>query len=398
MFSAAVEDQDASLFAGLERQPPDPLLQLIGAYNDDTRQSKIDLGIGVYRDAAGLTPVMAAVKAAEGLLLREQATKAYLGPEGDTGFLAGLKPIVLGEAADDRWSALQTPGGTGALRLAADLVATARPGARIFMGTPSWANHAPILGAGGLEIISYPCFDVASQTLRFDVLLEALGGAAVGDVALLQVCCHNPVGADLDRRQWDDVARLMARRRIVPLLDFPYQGLAEGLEADAYGVRAVCAQVPEALVAYSCDKNFGLYRERTGALFALSANSRAAAITLSNLFALARANWSMPPDHGAAVVRTVLEHPDLRSDWLEELERMRSRIAEIRIALAQRDPALAALARQHGMFSTLPLSPDQIARLRTDHGIYMAGSGRINVAGLNEANIPAFAAALAACR
>ena len=383
----------------LSPQPPDALLALIGAFRRDDRAGKIDVGVGVYRTEEGLTPVLRAVKAAEYRLLSGQTTKAYLGPEGDIEFFELLKPVLLGvRDLGDRLSGLQTPGGTGALRLAAELIRIANPDARILVGTPTWPNHLPILAAARLPVINYRLFDPATQAVCFDEMLAALRKAAPGDVVLLHGCCHNPTGADLDLDQWAAVTDAVVERGLLPFVDFAYQGLGDGLAPDAAGLRALLDVVPEALVAYSCDENFGLYRERTGALFALSENGDAARTTQSNLLALARANWSMPPDHGAAIVRTVLQSEGLRADWQAELEGMCGRIADIRNRLASADPLLARLAHQKGMFSTLPLSPDQVRRLREEHGVYMAGSGRINIAGLTPDLIEPFITALAAVR
>lgn len=390
---------DKGLLAGLERQPPDGLLALIGLYAADPRPEKIDLGVGVYRDEQGRTPVLAAIKAAEAVLLETQQTKAYLGPEGDVGFLARIGALVFG-ALDlgGRLSGVQTPGGTGALRLGGELIARARPGTRVHVGTPTWANHPPLIEASGLRLVPHRHFDVAAQALCFDEVLAALSAAAPGDVVLLHGCSHNPTGADFDAAQWSALAEIMAARGLLPFIDLAYHGLADGLDTDLTGLKTVAGRCPELLIAYSCDKNFGLYRERVGALFAISRDADAAAVTQSNLLSLARANWSMPPDHGAAAVRIVLESEELTAIWRRELEEMRQRIADMRAGLAALDPSLAAVAGMKGMFSTLPLSPAQITALREDHAVYMAGSGRINVAGLSPASLPRFAAALAAVR
>jgi aromatic-amino-acid transaminase len=404
MLDAAVDAERppapaARLLGQLSPQPADPLLALIGAYRADARSDKIDLGVGVYRDENGSTPVFRAVKAAEERLVAQQPTKGYLGPEGDIAFFERLQPILFGSfATGERLSGLQTPGGTGALRLAAELIAVARPTARVFVGQPTWPNHLPILNAARLSVATHPYFNVATQAIEFDAMMQALSTADAGDVVLLHGCCHNPVGADLDLGQWAAVARLLAERGALPLIDLAYQGLGLGLDEDAAGMRLVLEAVDEALVAYSCDKNFGLYRERTGALFALSGNAADARTTQSNLLALARANWSMPPDHGAAIVRTILEDEALTADWRAELGTMRERIIAIRVLLAQADPALVPLIGQHGMFATLPLSPEQVRTLRDRHGIYMTGSGRINIAGLTPATVPALVAALATVR
>lgn len=384
-------------WAKLEPQRPDALLALIGMFAADQRRGKIDLGVGVYKDEAGTTPVFAAVKAAEESLLRTQMTKAYVGPEGDKGFFRALIPIIFGaDAPVERIAGFQTPGGTGALRLAADLLALADKGARFHIGAPTWPNHAPILAAAGLSLDYFPHIALASQTLCFDEMTAALGKADAGDIVLLHGCCHNPTGADLDTSQWSVVAQLCADRGLLPLIDLAYQGLGDGLEQDAAGVRIMMKHCPEMLVTYSCDKNFGLYRERVGALYLLGANAQDAALAQSNMLALSRANWSMPPDHGAAVVRIILESEELRARWCAELEDMRLRIAAMRDGLATLNPSLAFLTQQKGMFSTLNLSPDQVVALREDHGIYMAASGRIALCGLTPANLSAFAAALAA--
>jgi aromatic-amino-acid transaminase len=386
------------MFQTLLPQPPDGLLTLIGLFRDDPRNSKIDLGVGTYRNAAGVTPVVEAIKAAERILLDAQQTKAYLGPEGDQRFVDLLRPIVFGaaDAHSERLVGVQTPGGGGALRLGGELITVARPGAKVWLGTPTWPNHRPVLEAAGLTVVEYRYFDPATQSLCFDDMHAALSAAEPGDVVLLHGCCHNPTGAELDPAQWDAVARLLAERGLMPFIDLAYQGLGGGLDIDAYGTRRVLAAVDEALVAYSCDKNFGLYRERTGALFALARDADAASVVFGNLLALARVNWSMPPDHGAAAVRIVLDSPELLRLWRTELDGMCRRINAVREALAAADHRLAFLSRQRGMFSQLPIMPATVAALRRDHGIYMAGSGRINLAGLQVADAGTFVDALRA--
>ena len=379
----------------LQPQPPDALLALIRAFQDDPRSDKIDLGVGVYRDETGNTPIFRAMKAAERKLLAEQATKAYLGPEGDLRFVELLRPIVFG-ASDPgpRLTGVQTPGGTGALRLAAELLAAAKPGARLHLGVPSWPNHAPLFAAAGLEVVTYPYVDLTTQSLRFDALLAALEGARADDIVLLNGCCHNPTGADLDLPQWREVAATVARKNLFPLVDLAYQGLGQGLEADARGFRLVLDAVDEALVAYSCDKNFGVYRERTGAVYAQARDAAGAATALGNLAGLARVNWSMPPDHGAAAVRLILEDEALTRDWRAELDGMCARINAVRAALARADDRFAFLTGQRGMFCNLAVPKDAVARMRTEHGVYMAGSGRMNLAGLQVSEAGKLVAAL----
>ena len=387
----------AGLFGTLKPQAPDALLSLIGLYRADPRPDKLDLGVGVFRDLSGATPVLRAVKAAEAHLLAEQSTKAYLGPEGDLGYLEHLKPIVFGAVRQAGVFAVQTPGGTGALRLGAELIAAARPGARMLMGAPTWPNHPQIFDITGLQTIVYSYFDSQAQSIQFETMMDTLATAEAGDAVLLQACCNNPSGADPSIDQWRAIAEVVASRGLTPLIDLAYQGLGDGLEQDAAGLRLVLEAAPDALVAYSCDKNFGLYRERVGALFAVSDSAERLALAASNIKALARANWSMPPDHGAAVVRVILDSARLTEDWMAELESMRRRIVDVRLALAATAPVLKALLNQHGMFAQLPLAPAQVAQMRERHGVYMAGSGRINLAGLTPATVSTFAQAYSAC-
>jgi len=382
---------DREIFSRLAIQPPDALLGLIGLYRADRRPGKIDLGVGVFRDDAGRTPVMRAVKAGEAKLLRDQESKSYLGAEGDIRFVELLAEVAFGAGAD-RPVGIQTPGGTGALRLGAELIARSRPDATVWIGTPTWPNHAPIFREAGMMIRTHRFYDVASAAIDFDGMIEDLREAKAGDVLLLHGCCHNPTGADLNSAQWQEIGLLCARRALVPFIDLAYQGLGDGLEADAAGMRGLLDMLPEALVAYSCDKNFGLYRERVGALWV---QSGAAELVRSNMLALARSLWSMPPDHGAAVTRLVLEDDALRADWVSELDAMRARINELRSVLAASHPRLAAIGDQRGMFALLPLTPKAVDALRRDHGVYMAGNGRINIAGLTLETVPAFVAALA---
>jgi len=377
----------------LALQPDDPLLALIGLYRADVRAGKVDLGVGVYRDETGATPIFRAVKAAERRLVETQPTKAYVGPEGDPVFLDRLWDLTAGEAGRGRAVAgLQTPGGSGALRIAADLMV--RMGTRrVWLGLPSWPNHAAILKAAGLEVATYPFFDVPGQTVLFDRMMEALAGAEAGDGVLLHASCHNPTGAGLDAGQWRAVSDLVAARGLMPLVDIAYQGYGRGLDADAAGLRILLDTVPEALVAVSCSKSFGLYRERTGALYAACGDAGTALAVRSNLAALARVSYSMPPDHGSAVVSTILGDAALAADWRAELEDMRRRIVSIRerlsAGLSRRWQVLTAVAGQEGMFSLLPFEEADVMRLRSEHAIYMPASGRINIAGLKSAEVDA---------
>ena len=382
----------------LEDQPADSLLALIALCDADPRPDKIDVGVGVYRDSTGNTPILRAVKAAERILLETQQTKSYLGSQGDSRFTELIKPIVFGDAgaADDRIVGVQTPGGCGALRLGAELIAKADREARLFVGQPTWPNHGPLIGCAGVEMVDYPYYSKASRTVSFDRMMETLREARAGDLILLHGCCHNPTGADLDMDQWREIADLVSDRGIVPYVDLAYQGLGHGLEADAAGTRLVVEAADQALIAQSCDKNFGVYRERTGNLFVKGRTAQSAQIILGNLIQLARTMWSMPPDHGAAAARIVLETPELRADWHAQLDEMCARIRALRARLAAFDPRLEYIDRQNGMFSMLPLTPEAVLELRHEHGIYMAGSGRFNVVGLSDDNVDRFAAAVVA--
>lgn len=383
----------------LDAQAPDALLALIKMHAADPREDKIDLGVGVYRTNEGATPVFRAIKQAEKKLLEVQDSKSYLGPEGDSGFVEALMPYIFGKGSPltDRIEGMQTPGGTGAVRLAVSLAARAGV-KRVHLGMPSWPNHAQILEDVGVEIVPFDHAN-ADGTANLDAVLGAIRGAGGADAVLLHGCCHNPTGIDYTAGQWDAIAQAFAESDVLPILDIAYQGLGQGMEEDVAGVRTVLAKVPEALVAYSCDKNFGLYRDRVGAFYMMAREEGQLSAIASNANALARANWSMPPDHGGAAVRLLLEDAGMTATWLEELDEMRARMRRVRDRLAAADNEvpglnLAALAGQNGLFAMLPLGKAQIARLREDHGIYMAGSGRINVAGLHAGNTEKFIAAL----
>ena len=384
----------------LEQQPADALLALIKLHDADPRADKIDLGVGVYRTNSGATPVFAAIKAAERKLVAEQDSKAYLGPEGDMGFVHALMPYIFGAdpTRGGRIEGMQTPGGTGAVRLALALAKKCGIN-RVLMGVPSWPNHAQIMADLGIELVSFN-HSAPDGTANLAALKAALATAGEGDAVLLHGCCHNPTGIDYTPAQCDEIAATLAGGKVLPIIDLAYQGLGEGWEADGAGMLKVIAAVPEALIAYSCDKNFGLYRDRVGALYVQSADEATTTRILSNGHALARAAWSMPPDHGAAAVRLVLEDAATAQSWQDELTEMRTRIGQVRAALAAAGTAgsidLTPYGRQYGMFAMLPLDKAQIDALRADHGIYMAGSGRINVAGLTMDNLPKFIAALAA--
>jgi len=365
-------------------------------FREDPRTDKIDLGVGVYKDATGNTPVMKAVKDAEALLLASQKTKTYVGQQGDADFLRLVGQLVFGEMGRE-FTSIQAVGGTGALRLGCDLLRES--GAkRIVLPQPCWPNHPSIVRAARLEPIDAPFFNIAEQRIDMDALIATFDQVQRGDSVILQACCHNPLGADFSLPQWIALADALNARGIVPFLDLAYQGFGDGIDEDVAGLRAIVERVPEVVIAVSEAKSFGIYRERVGALFVKSSEQSRAA-TMSNLAAITRANYSMPPDHGAAIVREVLGNEALRQSWRDELDTIRSHIKRTRAALAaERVNSLPMhlIAAQKGMFSTLPLTESQVVTLRETHGIYMTDSARINVAGLNEADIPRFVEALRA--
>lgn len=384
------------MLADLAPKAPDPLLKIIKMFREDPRTDKIDLGVGVYKDATGNTPVMKAVKDAEALLLASQKTKTYVGQQGDVDFLRLVGQLVFGEMSRD-FTSIQAVGGTGALRLGCDLLRES--GAkRIVLPQPCWPNHPSIVRAARLEPVDAPFFDIAEQRIDMDALIGAFDQVQRGDSVILQACCHNPLGADFSMPQWLALADALNARGIVPFLDLAYQGFGDGVDEDVAGLRALVERVPEAVIAVSEAKSFGIYRERVGALF-VKTSEKSRAATMSNLAAIARANYSMPPDHGAAIVREVLGDEALRQSWRDELDMIRSHIKRTRAALAaERVNSLPMhlIAAQKGMFSTLPLSEAQVVTLREAHGIYMTDAARINVAGLREADIPRFVEALRA--
>ena len=393
------------MFENLQALPPDPILALTPAFRADPNPDKIDLGAGVYKDEQGNTPVMRAVKHAEQQLLASQQSKAYVGPNGAPGFNDAIARLAFGDglfkSLGERRVTLQTPGGCGGLRLAAEFLAKANPAATVWLSDPTWPNHGPLLGAARLRIESYPYYDFDSHTVRFDAMLERLSGAAKGDVVLLHGCCHNPCGGDLTVDQWRQVRDLALEKGFTILIDMAYQGLGDGIEADVAGVRMLAESLPELLLVSSCSKNFGLYRERTGALSVICASGEVARAAASQLAATGRANWSMPPDHGAAVVQTIMEDPALRADWEQELAEVRNRINGLRsdLVAALRDTGLkrdfSFIEGEKGMFSFLGVTPEQAETLVSRYSIYLVKSGRINIAGINQTNIGYLARSLA---
>ena len=394
------------MFQQLKQLSADSILALMAKYRADPSAVKVDLGVGVYRDLDGNTPVLACVRRAEQAVLAAQSTKSYVAAAGREEFNRAVEEMVLGPAhaarRDRRARTVQTPGGCGALRVGAELIHAAAPAVAVHIGDPTWGNHPPLLGSSGLRLERYPYYDTAAHRLRFDAMLEHLDRAAEGDVVLIHACCHNPTGADLDAEQWQTLAHLLTRRRLVPLLDLAYQGFAVDLDADAGGVRLVADQVPEALIAISFSKNLGLYRERTGALITIGENENRADAMLSHVLQIARSIYSMPPDHGAAIAAHIFANPSLKDEWIGELAAMRARITDMRALLARelRDMTGTGtfdfIRTQRGMFSLLGVSAQTVERLRDKHHIYMLPDSRMNLAGVMPHNAGYVAAAIAA--
>lgn len=384
----------------LTPQPQDGILALIAMFRDDPRATRIDLGVGVYRDATGLTPVMRAVKAAERRLWEVETTKTYTGLAGEPAYNAAMVALILGAGFADRAASVATPGGTGAIRQALELIRMARPGAKVWLPAPTWPNHPSILRHLAMPTATYRYLDAATSGVDFAGLLADLAGVAAGDAVLLHGCCHNPTGAELSHDQWDRVIALLQRRGAVPFVDLAYQGFGDGLEADAGATRKIAAAFPEVLIAASCSKTFGIYRERTGILIVLTGPDRRAVVQ-GNLNVLNRQNYSFPPDHGARLVTMILEDAALTADWKAELEAMRQTMLGLRRSLADAlrratgSDRFDFVAQHRGMFSRLGLTGAQVTRLREAHGIYMVGDSRINIAGLNARAVPVLAAAMA---
>ena len=389
------------MFEALKPQPADKILALMQAFKDDPRDSKIDLGVGVYKNAEGVTPVMRAVKAAERKLWEEQTSKSYVGLAGDPAYSDAMMALILGDAVDrDAVASVATPGGTGAVRQAFEMIRMANPAARVFVSNPTWPNHVSILAYLGIESVSYRYFDDETRGVDFGGMLADLEQVSKGDVVLLHGCCHNPTGANLNSVEWQAVIELLNRKGAMPMIDIAYQGFGDGLEADAAATRMVAAGVPECLIAASCSKNFGIYRERTGLLMAVSADKGARGLNQGTMAFLNRQNYSFPPDHGARVVTMILNDDALRADWAAELEEVRLSMLGLRKQLATELQKLtgsdrfAFIAQHRGMFSRLGTTPELVEKMRADHGIYMVGDSRMNIAGLNAQTVPILARAI----
>ncbi len=389
------------MFEFLKPQPADKILMLMQMYREDPRDRKIDLGVGVYKNAEGVTPVMRAVKAAEQRIVQEQDSKAYTGLAGDPVFADAMIDLILGTSVPRaNIAAVATPGGTGACRQAFEMIRMANPSARVFVSNPTWPNHLSILNYLGIETVQYRYFDSETRGVDFDGMIADLKTANAGDVVLLHGCCHNPTGANLNLVQWQEVVNVINDRGLVAMIDIAYQGFGDGLEEDAQATRLVASSVKECLIAASCSKNFGVYRERTGLLMAVSADAGQTALNQGTLAFLNRQNYSFPPDHGARVVTTILTDDALRTDWAAELEEVRLLMLGLRQQLADDLQRLSGsdrfgfIAQHRGMFSRLGAAPELVEKLRVDHGIYMVGDSRLNIAGLNATTVPILAQAI----
>lgn len=391
------------MFEFLQAAPADAILGLITEHKNDPRPEKIDLGVGVFRTAEGETPVLNVVKLAEQRLVDTQESKAYIGTAGDPNFNAAMQDLIFSDSVDpDRIATIQAPGGSGSLRVAASLILRARPDVKVWVSDPTWANHIPLLGGAGVTLEAYPYYDTDKHVIRIDAMLDALGKVDAGDVVLLHACCHNPSGMDPSKEEWEAIADVVVERGLVPFIDIAYQGFAESLTDDAFAVRHFAGRVPEMIVSGSCSKNFGLYRDRVGSLSMLAADKASRDIVFSQINSIVRTIYSVPPDHGAVVVSTILNDPDLRAAWRVELAEMRGRLREMRVllneALIERAPGhdFSHLVRATGMFCFLGISEDQVNRLKRDYGVYMVGSSRINTAGITAKNVNYLADSIAA--
>ena len=384
------------MFSQLQRPPADPILGLSVKFKADENPNKIDLGPGIYKDEAGATPVLACVKTAEGFRVENEASKAYLGSAGSALFNDKIAGLILGDhkiIRENRIRTVSTPGGTGALRIAGELINKTKPGTKIWVSNPTWANHQGVFTAAGLNVQTYPYYDYENKCLDFDAMLEALKQVPAEDAVLLHACCHNPSGMDLNAEQWQQVAELAKEIGFTPVIDIAYQGFGNGLDEDAYGLRLMADSVDQMIICSSCSKNFGLYRDRIGACSVIGKDATATDIIGAVMMTVVRVNYSMPPAHGAAIVETILSSDELTAQWHAELAEMRGRIAGMRQLLVEKlaekgvTEDFSFITRQNGMFSFLGITPEQITRLQDEYGIYIVGSSRINVAGVSTSNV-----------
>jgi aspartate aminotransferase len=396
------------LFQQLSRLSPDPILGVMAKFRADPSPRKVDLGVGVFRDLTGNTPILDCVRRAEQRVLASQATKSYVAAAGREEFNGAVEELVLGSShgarRDRRARTVQAPGGCGALRVGAELIRAAAPSTTVYVSDPTWGNHMPLLGSSGLRLERYPYYHAATHELRFEAMLERLDRAEAGDVVLVHACCHNPTGADLAPDQWRSLIEVLERRRLIPFLDLAYQGFGEDLTADVAAVRLVAERLPEVLIATSYSKNLGLYRERVGALITISDNETHATAVHSHVLQIARSIYSMPPDHGAAIAACIFGDPELSRAWVEQLAAMRNRIKDMRALLSQHlrsvtgTNAFDFIQAQQGMFSLLGVETPIVDRLRDEHHIYMTGDSRMNLAGIMPHNAAYVAECIAAAR
>ena len=389
------------IFKNLQQQPPDKILALMTAFKEDPRDQKLDLGVGVYKDPTGITPIMRSIKLAEKKWWEIESSKSYVGLVGDPAFSDAIISLVLGNSIPRNLIAsAATPGGTGAVRQGFELFKIANPGVRVFVSDPTWPNHISILQYLNIPFETYRYFDNETRGVDFDSMVSDLSRAKAGDVILLHGCCHNPTGANLDKQQWKIIIDLLNKNGATPMIDLAYQGFGDGLEEDAYATRLIAESVPETVIASSCSKNFGIYRERAGLLMLISQDSSKRNINQSMLAYLNRQNYSFPPDHGSRLVSIVLNDKDLRSDWMSELEDIRTSLLNLRVQLADELQKISGsdrfsfIASHRGMFSRLGATPSQVEKMRKEFGIYMVSDSRFNVAGLNNETVPALAKAI----
>ncbi|WP_198780036.1 amino acid aminotransferase [Shewanella putrefaciens] len=393
------------MFNKLTAMPADPILGLLTQYREDTHPQKVDLGVGVYKDPAGHTPILNCVKKAEKFRLDTETTKVYIGPTGSPQFNTLMTELAFGAGHSailaNRIRTVSTPGGTGALRVAGDFIKRCNPNAVLWVSDPTWANHTGLFEAAGITVKTYPYYDYDSKSLKFDEMLAALSQVSPDDVVLFHACCHNPSGMDLTPEQWDKVVALTKEQGFTPLIDMAYQGFGDGVDIDAYGVRQMAAAVDNMILCSSCSKNFGLYRERIGSCSVIAKDANSANVAQSVLLYVVRCLYSMPPAHGAAIVETILASAELKQEWLDELKVMRDRINGNRAILVDKlkangvDRDFSFIARQKGMFSFLGVNPEQVARLQKEFSIYMVGSSRISIAGISEDNVDYLAQSIA---
>jgi len=393
------------VFETLSALAPDPILGLSAAFKQDPNPNKIDLGVGVYKDELGKTPILDSVAKAQEILLASETSKVYITPQGNQGFINGMLDLLLGEDAsalsDKRVAAVQAPGGCGALRILAELLMRVNPNTKVWVSDPTWANHIPLLGDAGLALHTYPYFDKETASIKFDEMMECLSKASADDVVLLHGCCHNPTGADLTKEQWQEVAALAQKVGFLPFVDIAYQGFGDGIQEDAYGLRLLVDSLDEVIVAASCSKNFGLYRERVGLAAIVCKNESTKNIAQSQIQSVARGIYSMPPSYGGALVDIILNNTELTALWTREVDDMRNRMSELRAMLVSNlqkqgaDKDFSFINSQKGMFSFLCIPPEQVQQLRKDYAVYFVDSSRVNIAGINHNNVEALAQAIA---